>query len=63
MDIPPTFLHGTNQKPAFGELKQVVVMAVFEGQADIAVGLGRLDCPAVSLLANPNRLVIDFPTQ
>jgi hypothetical protein len=63
MDFPPTFLHGTNQKPAFGELKQVVVMAVFEGQADIAIGLDRLECPAVSMFANPIRLVIDFPTQ
>jgi hypothetical protein len=63
MDIPATFPHGTNQKPGFGELKQVVVMAVFEGQADIAIGLDRLECPMVSLFANPNRLVIDFPTQ
>jgi hypothetical protein len=38
-------------------------MSVFEGQADIAIGLDRLVCPIVSLLANPNRLVIDFPTQ
>jgi hypothetical protein len=63
MDFPANFLHGTNLKPGFSELKQVVVMAVFEGQADIAIGLGRLACPTVSLFANPNRLIIDFPTQ
>jgi hypothetical protein len=62
MDIPPTFPHGTNLKPGFSELKQVVVMAVFEGQADIAIGLDRLQCPTVSLLSAPNRLVIDFST-
>lgn len=62
MDVPATFPHGTNLKPAYGELKQVVVMAVFEGQADIAIGLDRLECPTVSLFSAPNRLVIDFPT-
>jgi hypothetical protein len=60
MDVPATFPHGTNLKPAYDELKQVVVMAVFEGQADIAIGLDRLECPTVSLLSAPNRLVIDF---
>jgi hypothetical protein len=63
MDIPPTFSHGANQKPGFRELKQVVVIAVFEGQADHLIGLGRAECPTVSLVANPNRLVIDFPSQ
>ncbi len=62
MDIPPTFPHGTNQKPGYSELKQVIVLAVFEGQADIAIGLDRLRCPTVSLLSAPNRLVIDFAT-
>jgi hypothetical protein len=63
MDFPATFLHGTNLKPGYSALKQVVAMSVFEDQADIAIGLDRLVCPTVSLLANPNRLVIDFPTQ
>jgi hypothetical protein len=62
MDIPPTFLHGTNLKPGYSELKQVVVMAVFEGRADIAIGLDRLECPTVSVLSSPSRLVIDFPS-
>ena len=61
MDFPATFLHGTNLKPGYSELKQVVAMTVFEGQADIAIGLDRLQCPTVSLLSAPNRLVIDFP--
>lgn len=61
MDVPPTFPHGMNLKPAYDELKQVVVMAVFEGQADIAIGLDRLECPTASLFSAPNRLVIDFP--
>ena len=53
MDIPATFPHGMNLKPAYDELKQVVVMAVFEGQADIAIGLDRLECPTVSLFSAP----------
>ena len=62
-DIPPSYQHGTNLKPGYSVLKQVVVMADFEGQADIAIGLGRVACPAVSTLSSPSRLVIDFPTQ
>jgi hypothetical protein len=62
MDFPATFLHGTNLKPGYSELKQVVAMTVFEGQADIAIGLDRFQCPTVSLLSAPNRLVIDFST-
>jgi hypothetical protein len=63
MDIPPSFRHGTNQRPGYVELKQVVSMAVFEGQADIAIGLEHQVCPAISIFSNPTRLVIDFPTQ
>ena len=62
MDVPATFPHGTNLKPAYDELKQVVVMAVFEGQADIAIGLDRLECPTITLISAPHRLVIDFQT-
>jgi hypothetical protein len=62
MDIPPTYPYG-NLSPAYSVLKQVVVMAVFEGQADIAIGLGAPVCPKVSIYASPDRLVIDFPTQ
>ncbi|HXN78863.1 MAG TPA: hypothetical protein VN965_08860 [Candidatus Dormibacteraeota bacterium] len=63
MDIPPSFQHGTNLRPGYSVLKQVIVMADFEGQADIALGLGSAACPSVSTLTNPYRLVIDFPTQ
>jgi hypothetical protein len=63
MDIPPSFQHGTNLRPGYSVLKQVLVMAVFEGQADIALGLGSEACPSASTLSNPYRLVIDFPTQ
>jgi hypothetical protein len=62
MDIPPSYQHGTNLTPGYSELKQVVSLAVFEGQADIAIGLDRLECPAVSVFSTPSRLVIDFPT-
>jgi hypothetical protein len=62
MDIPPSYQHGTNLRPGYSVLKQVVVMAVFEGQADIALGLGAATCPSASTLSNPFRLVIDFPT-
>jgi hypothetical protein len=62
MDIPPTYKLG-NILTAYPELKQVVVMAVFEGQADIAIGLDHSVCPVVSTLSAPARLVIDFPNQ
>jgi hypothetical protein len=62
MDIPPSYPHGTNFLIAFPELKQVVVIAVFEGQADIAIGLDHAACPAISTLSSPWRLVIDFPS-
>ena len=62
MDIPPSYQHGTNMSPSYSVLKQVVVMTVFEGQADIAIGLGGAVCPTVSTYSSPSRLVIDFPT-
>src|SRR5579859_2025298 len=62
MDIPPTYKLG-NIVTAYPELEQVVVMAVFEGQADIAIGLDHSVCPMVSTLSTPTRLVIDFPVQ
>jgi len=63
MDIPPAFPHGSDLKPGYAVLKQVLVMAVFEGQADIAIGLGAAVCPSVANYGNPYRLVIDFPTR
>jgi hypothetical protein len=63
MDIPPTYQHGTNIPTQYPELAQVVVMGVYEGQADIAIGLTKPVCPVVSTLSNPSRLVIDFPVQ
>lgn len=63
MDVPPSYQHGTNLRPGYSVLKQVVVMAVFEGQADIAIGLANAVCPSVSIFTRPYRLVIDFPTQ
>lgn len=62
MDIPPSYRHGTNFLIAYPALNQVVVMAVFEGQADIAIGLDHAACPVISALSSPWRLVIDFPT-
>ncbi len=62
MNIPPSFQHGTDLNPRYSVLRQVVVMAVFEGQADIAIGLSKNVCPEVSTLTGPYRLVIDFPT-
>lgn len=62
MDIPPSYQHGTNLKPAYSELQQVVVLGVFEGQADLGIGLDHKACPAISTGTSPSRLVIDFPT-
>jgi len=62
MDIPPTYPVG-NLRPEYSVLQQVVVLAVFEGQADIAIGIDGGICPVVSTLSSPYRLVIDFPTQ
>jgi hypothetical protein len=62
MDIPPTYQHGTNMSPNYSVLKQVVVLGVFEGQADVAIGLGRAVCPTVTVMSGPTRLVIDFTT-
>jgi hypothetical protein len=61
-DIPPVFAHGTSLRSGFPELKQVVVLGDFEGQADIGIGLGQLRCPTVSVFSFPTRLVIDFTT-
>jgi hypothetical protein len=61
MDVPPAYQHG-NIVAMYPELKQVMVMAVFEGQADIAIGLDHAVCPVVSTLSSPSRLVIDFPS-
>ena len=60
MDIPPTYQHGTNMSPDYTVLKQVVVMGVFEGQADVAIGLGKATCPTITEMSGPTRLVIDF---
>lgn len=62
MDVPPAYPHGTNLKPRYSELKNVVVLGVYEGQADLAIGLNSLSCPTVGLFNAPSRLVIDFPT-
>lgn len=61
-DIPPVFAHSSNLRAGFAELKQVVVLGDFEGEADIAIGLGELQCPTVSEFGSPTRLVTDFAT-
>jgi hypothetical protein len=61
MDIPPTYKVADNVT-AYPELREVRVLAVFEGQADIAIGLAHAVCPTVFTLGGPSRLVIDFPT-
>jgi len=62
MDIPPTYKLG-NILTEYPELRQVVVTGVFEGQADLFIGLDRSVCPVVSTLSSPSRLVIDLPVQ
>jgi hypothetical protein len=61
-DLPPVFAHGTDLLLDSSQLKEVVVLGDFEGQADLGIGLGQLQCPVVSIYDSPPRLVIDFPT-
>jgi hypothetical protein len=61
-DIPPVFAHGTSLVLDGSQLRQVVVLGDFEGQADLAIGLDHLQCPTVSYFDSPTRLVVDFPT-
>jgi hypothetical protein len=52
---------GTNLNVGYAAVKNVVVLGVYEGQADVAIGLDSLICPTVSTFSGL-RLVIDFPT-
>jgi len=61
-DVPPVFAHGTDLVLDSSQLREVVVLGDFEGTAEIAIGLNRLQCPTVSTFDSPPRLVIDCPT-
>jgi len=49
----------TQLAPVLVEVRQV---GDFEGIVNLAVGLSREVCPTVSVLGDPSRLVLKFPT-
>jgi hypothetical protein len=61
-DIPVDLAANNWVTPGYGELRQVVMTGDFEGIANIAIGLDHPTYPIVTVMANPARLVIDFPT-
>ena len=52
----------TDYKPTTPLIKEVRVVEDFEAVNRWAVGLDHLACPQILTLANPVRLVLDFPT-
>jgi len=56
------YQHGTDLKQSAPVLLEARRIGDFEGIVNIAVGLSRQDCPTVSILSGPPRLVIQFPT-
>ena len=62
--VPPgdQYLHGTDLKQSAPALLEVRQIGDYEGIANIAIGLSRGICPEISMLANPPRLVLRFPS-
>lgn len=60
-DGKPT-LASQDLKPTTPLVKEVRLVEDFEATVQIAVGLDHLVCPTVLTLANPVRVVLDFPT-
>jgi len=47
-------------RPDTENVREVVLSTNFEGALEFGIGLSRLACPRVSVLASPARLVLDF---
>jgi hypothetical protein len=50
----------TQLRPDTEIVREVVLSTNFEGALEFGIGLSRLVCPRVSVLASPARLVLDF---
>jgi hypothetical protein len=50
----------TQVRPDTDNVREVVLSTNFEGALEFGIGLSRLACPRVSVLASPARLVLDF---
>src|SRR5688572_26323311 len=51
----------TQLLPDTENVREVVLSTNFEGALEFGIGLSRLACPRVSVLAEPARLLLDFP--
>ena len=50
----------TQLRPDTENVREVVLSTNFEGVLEFGIGLSRLACPRVSVLASPARLLLDF---
>lgn len=50
----------TQVRPDTEIVREVVLSTNFEGVLEFGIGLSRLACPRVSVLASPARVVLDF---
>jgi hypothetical protein len=60
-DGKPT-LASSDLRPSTPLVKEVRLVEDFEATVQMAIGLDHLVCPTVLTLANPVRVVLDFPT-
>lgn len=56
-----TYRGPTSFRPASALIREVKLVEDFEGVLVWGVGLERVSCPRILVLASPTRLVIDFP--
>lgn len=65
-DSPPgqqrTYPQADPYRPGLPLIREVKLVLDFEGAVFFGVGLERLACPTLLVLASPPRIVLDFPT-
>jgi hypothetical protein len=61
--VPPgnQYPHGTDLRQFAPQLQEVRQIGDFEGVVNLAIGLSRVNCPDISILSGPPRLVLQFP--
>jgi hypothetical protein len=59
----PSYAQPDPFRPALPLIREVRLASDFEGVVIFGVGLERMACPSVLILASPPRLVLDFPAQ